>query len=52
MDVKLKQMLKDLERFETINKEDIPEFIKLINDLAISEKLAWMQLDLNQETED
>ena len=45
MDVRLNQLLKDLERFETINKSDIPEFVKLVKELADSEKLAWHQFE-------
>lgn len=49
MDVRLTQLLKDLERFGTINKEDVPEFVKLVRELADSEKLAWYQLNALQE---
>ena len=52
MDLRLKQLLKDLERFETINKSDIPEFVKLVQDLDTSAKLAWLQLELNEHSDE
>jgi hypothetical protein len=52
MDVRLNQLLKDLERFETINKSDIPDFVKLVRDLDASAKLAWLQLELNEQSDE
>lgn len=44
MDVRLNQLLKDLERFETINKSDIPDFVKLVRELDESEKQARLEV--------
>jgi hypothetical protein len=45
---KLESIIKQLERFERINKEDIPILIKEIRDLQASEKLACPQLEVNE----
>lgn len=42
---KLSQLLTHMERYGTINNEDIPELIKAIKLLQDSEKLAWLQLE-------
>ena len=46
MSERLKQIIKNLERFQELNREDIPELIEEIKKLEDSEKLAWLQLDL------
>lgn len=42
---KLSQLLKDMKRFGTLNPEDVPTLVKLVESLQASEKLAWLQLD-------
>jgi len=41
----LKRILDRLERFEDINKEDIPILLKEVKDLYHSSELAWYQLE-------
>jgi hypothetical protein len=41
----LEALLKHMERFNEINKSDIPKLIKLVRDLDASERLAWLQLE-------
>ena len=45
MNSKLKQILDQLERYGTLNQEDIPTLIKEVNDLYWSAELAWKQLE-------
>jgi hypothetical protein len=45
MDEKLKQILQQLERHSTLNKEDIPTLIEKVRDLYWSAELAWQQLE-------
>jgi hypothetical protein len=45
MNKELKRILDRLERFEAINKEDVPILLKEVNDLYWSEKLAWQQFE-------
>ena len=45
MDEKLKQILQQLERHGTLNKEDIPTLIEKVRDLYWSAELAWQQLE-------
>lgn len=45
MESKLSQLLTHMKRFGDINKEDIPQLIKAIEELQASEKLAWLQLE-------
>lgn len=45
MSERLKQIVKNLERFKELNKEDIPELIEEIKKLEDSEKLAWDMVD-------
>lgn len=43
-EVILFNLLTHMKRYGTINNEDIPELIKAIEELQVSEKLAWVQL--------
>lgn len=52
MNKELKRILDRLERYEAINKEDIPILLKEVNDLYWSEKLAWKQLEIIEEQDD
>jgi hypothetical protein len=45
MNTTLDALLKHMERFNEINKSDIPILIKLVRDLEASERLAWLQLE-------
>ena len=45
MNPELEALLKHMERFNEINKSDIPTLIKLVRDLDASERLAWLQLE-------
>jgi len=45
MNPELDALLKHMERFNEINKSDIPVLIKLVRDLDASERLAWTQLE-------
>jgi hypothetical protein len=45
MKPELEALLKHMERFNEINKSDIPTLIKLVRDLDASERLAWLQLE-------
>jgi hypothetical protein len=49
MNPELEVLLKHMERFNEINKSDIPTLIKLVRDLDASERLAWFQLEQAQE---
>lgn len=49
MNPELEALLKHMERFNEINKSDIPTLIKLVRDLDASERLAWFQLEQAQE---
>lgn len=49
MNPELEALLKHMERFNEINKSDIPTLIKLVRDLDASERLAWQQLEQAQE---
>lgn len=42
---KLSQLLTHMKRYGTINKEDIPELVRAIEELQASENLAWLQLE-------
>jgi hypothetical protein len=45
MSPELEALLKHMERFNELNKSDIPTLIKLVRDLDASERLAWLQLE-------
>lgn len=45
MSERLKRLLHDLERFQEINKSDIPELIREIKELEAREKAARYQLE-------
>lgn len=45
MNSKLKQILDQLERYGTLNQEDIPTLIKEVNELYWESELAWKQLE-------
>lgn len=45
MESKLSQLLTHMKRFNDINKEDIPQLIKEIEELQASEKLARLELE-------
>jgi hypothetical protein len=47
---KLAQLLTHMKRYGTINNEDIPQLVTLIEELQASEQLAWVQLDQMDET--
>lgn len=49
MKPELEALLNHMERFNEINKSDIPTLIKLVRDLDASERLAWAQLEYAQE---
>ncbi len=42
---KLTELLTHMKRYGTINNEDIPKLVALVEDLQASEKLAWLQLE-------
>lgn len=42
---KLAQLLTHMKRYGTINNEDVPQLIELIEELQANEKLAWLQLE-------
>lgn len=46
MGSKLSQLIDHMKRFNDINKEDIPQLIKEIEELQASESLAWLQVEL------
>jgi hypothetical protein len=48
----LKRILDRLERFEDINKEDIPILLKEVNGLYHSSELAWYQLEIIRGQDD
>jgi hypothetical protein len=41
----LKSLLDHMERFNDINKSDIPVLIKLVRELETETRLAWLQLE-------
>jgi hypothetical protein len=41
----LKSLLDHMERFNDINKSDIPVLIKLVRELEAETRLAWLQLE-------
>jgi hypothetical protein len=43
---KLTELLTHMKRYGTINNEDIPKLVALVEDLQASEKLAWLQFNL------
>jgi hypothetical protein len=45
MNEQLKQLLNQLERYGTINQEDIPTLIKLVKDLQATSDLGWLQYE-------
>jgi hypothetical protein len=49
MDEKLKQILQQLERHGTLNREDIPTLIEKVRDLYWSAELAWQQLEQDSD---
>ena len=49
MNLELEALLKHMERFNEINKSDIPTLIKLVRDLDASERSAWLQLEMAKE---
>lgn len=49
MNPQLEELLKHMERFNEINKSDIPTLIKLVRALETSERLAWLQLSYRDE---
>lgn len=46
MSEELKQLIKHMERFNEINKSDIPKLIEEVKRLEDSQKLAWKQLEI------
>jgi len=46
---KLAQLLTHMKRYGTINNEDVPQLVKLIEELQASENLAWLQLEQLEE---
>jgi hypothetical protein len=40
----LEVLLKHMERFNEINKSDIPNLIKLVKELEVSNQLGWKRL--------
>ena len=46
MNPELEALLKHMERFNEINKSDIPRLIELVRELDASERLAWEQFEL------
>lgn len=45
MNPTLKALLDHMERFNDINKSDIPVLIKLVRELEAETRLAWLQLE-------
>jgi len=41
----LKSLLDHMEKFNDINKSDIPVLIKLVRELETETRLAWLQLE-------
>ena len=49
MNPELKRLLDSMERFNEVNKSDIPTLVKLVRDLQASADLAWLQLEQNEQ---
>lgn len=46
---KLVQLLTHMKRYGTLNNEDIPQLIKVIEELQASAELAWLKLEQLEE---
>jgi len=49
MEPELEELLNSIERFNEINKSDIPKLVRLVHDLSFSEKLAWAMVKQLEE---
>jgi hypothetical protein len=45
MSERLERLLHDLERFQEINKSDIPELVKLVKELSTENDRAWERIE-------